>query len=92
MLKKDIEILQSKAISFLRRADSIAKDMEITLVSLVEGEMIFVDNESGVQVKCQLEDERKKAKLDAISVGSKAVIGEPTIKITPSKTPAKKMH
>lgn len=80
MLKKDIENLQAKAVSFLRRLDSIAKDLGITLVSLQEGKMVFLDNESGVQVSADLiTDTAQPGVVEPVK--SKAKVGEPGIKL-----------
>jgi hypothetical protein len=85
MLKKDIEELRTKATSFLRVLDGKAKDMNITLVSLVDGEMIFMDNDSGVQVKCSLVTDVATGTVE--SVPSAHSVGEPTIKLGPPKKP-----
>lgn len=85
MLKKHIEELRQKATSLLRVLDGKCKDMNITLVSLVEGEMVFMDNDSGVQVKCDLVADQEARAASVESVKSEARVGEPTIKITPGK-------
>ena len=83
MLKKDIEDLQTKAVSFLRRLDAIAKDLDIILVSLNEGKMIFMDKESGVQVSADLVVDTAASQVSLVE--AKHTVGEPTIKFSPSK-------
>ena len=79
MLKKDIENLRTKAISFLHRIDSIANDLEINLVSIQEGKMIFQDRESGLQVSCDLVQDAPQGTVE--SVPGKAKVGTPSIKM-----------
>ena len=79
MLKKDIEELREKAISFLRLLDAKAKDLGITLVSLQEGKMVFMDNDSGVQVKADLVTDLAAATVEPVP--SAHSVGEPSIKL-----------
>jgi hypothetical protein len=86
MLKKDIEDLQAKAIDFLKTLDSKANELGITLVSLQEGKMIFMDRESGVQVSADLVADLEAAKAEGVqSVESKASVGQPGIKMGKAK-------
>jgi len=88
MLKKDIEELQEKAVSFLQQLDATAKELDITLVNLQEGKMVFMDNESGVQVSADLIVD--PAAKTVQSVDPRHSVGEPGIVM--GKAPKKTQH
>jgi hypothetical protein len=81
MLKLDIEILQEKAMAFLAHLDAKAQALGMTLVSLEAGQMVFMDNESGVQVKAQLVVGNDALEGTVEPVKSVAEIGTPGIKL-----------